>query len=103
MPDTCGVAIDVPLIVFVASSAVHQEDKTSTPGANRSTQLPQFENQARLSEASVAPTVIALGARAGLKSQASASELPAATTTVTPAADAASTAASSGAKAPPPR
>jgi hypothetical protein len=36
----CGVAIDVPLIVFVAVSLVYQADVIDTPGANQSTQLP---------------------------------------------------------------
>jgi hypothetical protein len=36
----CGVAIDVPLIVFVAVSLVDQDDVIETPGANQSTQVP---------------------------------------------------------------
>ena len=39
-PATCGVAIDVPLIVFVAVSDVCQDDRIPEPGANRSRQLP---------------------------------------------------------------
>jgi hypothetical protein len=39
-PAVCGVAIDVPLIVFVAVSLVYQADVIDTPGANQSTQAP---------------------------------------------------------------
>ena len=38
-PATCGVAIDVPLIVLVAGRVVHAEVMLE-PGANRSTQVP---------------------------------------------------------------
>ena len=48
-PATCGVAIEVPLIVFVAVSAVCQDDVMLEPGAKRSTQVPKFENEARAS------------------------------------------------------
>ena len=53
-------------MVSVALSPVFEADNTSTPGANRSTQEPQLENQARVSVSSEAATVMALGARAGL-------------------------------------
>jgi len=36
----CGVAIDVPLIVLVASSAVPHADLIALPGANQSTHEP---------------------------------------------------------------
>jgi hypothetical protein len=36
----CGVAIDVPLIVFVAVALVYQAEVIESPGANQSTQLP---------------------------------------------------------------
>ena len=39
-PATCGVAIDVPLIVFVADGLVYQSLVMPTPGANRSTHVP---------------------------------------------------------------
>ena len=39
-PVTCGVAIEVPLIVFVAVVLLYQSDVTSTPGARMSTQVP---------------------------------------------------------------
>jgi hypothetical protein len=39
-PATCGVAIDVPLIVLVAVGPVCQALVIATPGANRSTQEP---------------------------------------------------------------
>ena len=39
-PVTCGVAIDVPLIVLVAVLLVYQAQVMPTPGANRSTQVP---------------------------------------------------------------
>jgi hypothetical protein len=39
-PAVCGVAIEVPLIVFVAVSFVYHEDRMLTPGAKMSTQVP---------------------------------------------------------------
>jgi hypothetical protein len=39
-PATCGEAIDVPLIVFVAVVLVHQAEVMLDPGAKMSTQLP---------------------------------------------------------------
>src|SRR6476469_316861 len=73
-PATCGVAIDVPLIVFVPP--LSQSDVMFTPGAKMSVQVPKFENEARASLVAVALTVIASGTRAGEKPQASAFELP---------------------------
>jgi hypothetical protein len=70
--------MDVPLIVFVAVSLVLQEDVMPTPGANQSTQLPRFENEALRSVWSVAPIVIASATRAGEKLHALLFELPAA-------------------------
>ena len=64
-PAVCGVAIDVPLIVFVAFIDVHHADVMLTPGANQSTHVPKFENDARRSELSDAPIVIAWLTRAG--------------------------------------
>ena len=40
IPATCGAAIDVPLSTNVAVSESTYAEVTSTPGANRSTQLP---------------------------------------------------------------
>src|SRR5215208_6009350 len=70
-PVTCGVAIDVPEIVLVAVSLVLHADVMLLPGAKMSRQVPKFENEARASEIVVAPTVIALGTRAGEVLQAS--------------------------------
>ena len=39
-PATCGVAMDVPLMVLVAEAPVCQADVMLEPGANRSRQLP---------------------------------------------------------------
>ncbi|MDX6720335.1 MAG: hypothetical protein QOJ63_2589 [Solirubrobacteraceae bacterium] len=78
-PATCGVAIDVPLIVLVAVSDVYQEDWMLDPGANRSTQVPKFENDERASVDVAAATVSALATRAGEVAQASALSFPAAT------------------------
>jgi hypothetical protein len=83
-PATCGEAIEVPLIVLSAVLLVYQAEVIDEPGANKSRQLPKFEYVARASTLVVAPTVIALGSRAGDERQASALLLPAATTTVTP-------------------
>jgi hypothetical protein len=59
------VAIDVPLIVFVAVSLVFQAEVIDEPGAKRSRQVPMLENDDRASVIVVEPTVIALGTRAG--------------------------------------
>src|SRR5213593_2353018 len=48
-PATWGVAIDVPLIVFVAVLDVFHDDVMLTPGPMMSTQLPKFENDAKAS------------------------------------------------------
>ena len=75
-PVTCGVAIDVPLIVFVAVSLAFQDEVMFTPGAKMSVQVPKLENEARASLMSEAFTVIASVTRAGVKLHASALELP---------------------------
>ena len=64
-PVTCGVAIEVPLIVLVAVLDVYHDDVMLEPGANMSTQVPKFENDERASVEVVAPTVIAFGTRDG--------------------------------------
>ena len=78
-PVTCGVAIDVPLIVFVAVFEPYQSDVMLTPGALMSTQEPKLENDANPSLISVAPTVRAEGSLDGELLHASAVLLPAAT------------------------
>ena len=70
-PVTCGVAIDVPEIVFVAVSLVFHDDVMLLPGAKMSRQVPKFENDERASVVVVEPTVIALAVRAGETLQAS--------------------------------
>ena len=64
-PATCGVAIDVPLIVFVAVSPDPHAEVIETPGANTSTQLPMFAHEAFVSVSSVALTVSAAPTLAG--------------------------------------
>ena len=78
MPATCGVAIEVPLMVFVAVSLVFHAEVMLDPGANRSTQVPKFENDDRTSPLVELPTVSAWETRAGEEPQASALLLPAA-------------------------
>src|SRR5215470_5201799 len=75
-PVTCGVAIDVPLMVLVAVSLVFHAEVMFTPGAKMSVQVPKLEKEARLSLMSLALTVMASATRAGVKLQASALELP---------------------------
>src|SRR4051794_17745913 len=64
-PVTCGVAIDVPLMVLVAVVDVYHDDVMLEPGANRSTHGPMFENDERASVEVVDPTVSAFGTRDG--------------------------------------
>jgi hypothetical protein len=61
----CGVAIDVPLIEFVAVSEVFQADVMPIPGANQSTHVPTFAHDGFRSDESVALIVIAWVTRAG--------------------------------------
>merc|ERR1719226_164278 len=84
--------MEVPLKLLVPVSEVCDKDTTSLPGAQMSTQVPKHEKEERASVEVVLPTVIALGTYAGENPQASALELPAATTPVTPEFVAASTA-----------
>ena len=79
-PVTWGAAIDVPLFVVVAVSEVRHADRTTEPGANRSTHVPKFENDDRASVDVVEPTVRAGGTRAGDLLHASYASLPAETT-----------------------
>ena len=51
--------MDVPLSTAVALLLVAQVDVMPDPGAKMSRQVPKFENAGRVSEAFVAPTVIA--------------------------------------------
>src|SRR4030095_1239810 len=46
-PVTCGVAIDVPEMVFVAVSLVLHADVMPLPGAKMSRQVPKLENEER--------------------------------------------------------
>src|SRR6266508_2542318 len=94
-PVVCGVAIDVPLMVFVAVLLEYQSDVMLTPGPKMSTHVPKFENDARVSVLSVAATVMAAPTRAGDVVQASVLLLPAAMQNVTPALIAPLTASSS--------
>jgi hypothetical protein len=59
------------LLAFVA-------DKTSTPGANRSTSDPKLENEGYASSMSLAPTINASATRCGEKKAALAPSFPAA-------------------------
>ena len=79
-PATCGAAIDVPESCTIAESLAIDAESIATPGANTSSTGPKFENHARASFESVAPTVIASATRAGDVVLASTLELPAATT-----------------------
>src|SRR5206468_5388053 len=101
-PVVCGVAIDVPLIVFVAVLLEYQSEVMFTPGPKMSTHVPKFENDARVSVLSVAATVIAAATRAGEVVQASVLLLPAAMQNVTPELIAPLTASSRAWEAPPP-
>ena len=46
-PATCGDAMEVPLSVLLAVALVFQAEVMPAPGANRSTHVPQLENEAR--------------------------------------------------------
>src|ERR1044071_2680815 len=70
-PATCGVAIDVPLMVFVAVSDVYHEDSIEEPGAKMSTHVPMFEKSDFASVEVVEPTVSAAATRPGDSVQAS--------------------------------
>src|SRR5262249_41707442 len=76
-PVTCGVAIEVPLIVFVAVSLVFHAEVMFTPGAKMSRQGPKFENEARLLLLSVGPTVVGVASPAGGGVQGAGLSLPA--------------------------
>ena len=102
-PATCGVAIDVPLMVFVAVSLVDHADVMLDPGAKMSTTLPKLEKDDRASLIVLEPTVIAEPTRAGEELLAFVFELPAAIAYVTPDAIELLTAVSSDVETPPPR
>jgi hypothetical protein len=72
--------MDVPLIVPVAVSLEYQSDVTLTPGAKKSTQVPQFAQLGLVSKLFVALTVTASATRAGENRHASPLLLPAAIT-----------------------
>ena len=77
-PATCGVAIEVPLMVFVAVLLVLQAEVMLEPGAKMSRHVPKLENEERASLLVVEPTVLAAATRAGEELHALAFELPAA-------------------------
>src|SRR5690606_38292407 len=54
-PATCGLAMDVPEMVFSASSPSIQAEVISSPGARMSTHSPQFDHGVAESAESVAP------------------------------------------------
>jgi hypothetical protein len=85
IPATCGQAIDVPEMVFVAVFDPIQADKMLVPGANVSTHVPKFEKPDRASLFALDPTQIPKGAEAGEKVHAFALLFPAATTITAPA------------------
>src|SRR5204862_1472503 len=64
-PATCGLAMEVPLMYTADESLLPYDDGMFTPGANRSTQGPTLDHEARASCTSVAPTVIASAVSAG--------------------------------------
>ena len=59
-------------MIAVAVSEVKYDEIIDEPGAKRSTHVPKFENEVLESLGTVAPTVMACGARAGELRQASA-------------------------------
>ena len=102
-PATCGDAIEVPESATGVEKFLASADGIETPGAKISTHSPKLENDARLSNLSVAPTVIASGADAGDAVQASAREFPAATTVAIPRSTSEAMAALKERFLPPPR
>ena len=60
-PATCGVAIEVPLMVLVAVLLVCHAEVMVEPGAKMSRQVPKLENEERASDDVVEPTVIGVG------------------------------------------
>jgi hypothetical protein len=88
---------------LVLLSFVYHAEVTPLPGANTSRHVPKFENDARLSDEVVAPTVMAAVTRAGEELHALALLLPAAMEYVTPAAMELFTALSMDVEALPPR
>src|SRR5262245_42915257 len=100
-PVTCGVAIEVPLIVFVPPFS--QSDLIDEPGAYRSTQAPKFENDDFASEMVDEATVVVFAALAGDVLHASWFSFPAATATKMPDEARLFTAELSDEENPPPR
>src|SRR5438552_17594389 len=90
-------------MVLVAVLLVFQAAVMLTPGEKRSTQVPKFDQEARTSLPSVAPTVRAVLTLAGEDPQASALLFPAAMAYTTPEAIEFATAWSSAEEALPPR
>jgi len=83
-PETCGQAMDVPLIVLACALDAAPADVTSVPGAIMFTHLPKLLKPDRLFLGVVEPTLMAAGALPGVKPQPSALELPDAVTTTMP-------------------
>lgn len=77
--------MDVPLLVLEPVSDEEEAEMIELPGAMMSLHGPKLLYDARVLEGVVAPTVIACSAKAGEYPHESPLELPAATTTVTPA------------------
>ncbi len=102
-PTTCGVAMDVPLMVLVAVLLPIHAEVMFTPGARILTHDPKFEKEAQPSLMVVAPVVIAVGVLDGDELHALAALLPAATAKTTPAAMEFVTAAFSADENDPPR
>ena len=102
-PTTCGVAIEVPLMVAVAVLLEMPADVMDEPGAKISKHVPQLEYDARASVLVVAPTVMPSAVRDGELLQASAFSLPAARPYTTPALIELRTAVSSADDTPPPK
>ena len=103
-PATCGAAIEVPLIVFVAVLLVYHAEVMLEPGAKMSTQVPMLEKEERASVEVDEATVIAAGTRARVLVQASPPvSFPAEIAYVTPSAMELLTALSTLLLAEPPR
>ena len=71
-PGPPSVAIEVPDMLPTAVMLARIAERMTTPGADTSTHAPWLENEANRSVASVAPTVMGCGRRAGEALQASA-------------------------------
>lgn len=84
-PLTVGAAIDVPVLVAVASSEMCPAATMFLPGAHRLMQAPELLVSARTSPSPIFPTAITPGTRAGERVQESSFWFPAAAIIVIPA------------------